>query len=159
MKFRNPRPAAPLPSKLDFDPFGGDLDAQCAWKNFGGLSLSQAYDLFLSNPRQYQEDFMFMGGHAFDYYFPVVDRYLCEVASSAAGDDCGVAFLGSGVAAQFDWNGAFPSMSLISEIENLSEHVLAHLDQYSPSADDQTCINRAWGRVNEMIAKYKGKSE
>ncbi|MEM7010678.1 MAG: hypothetical protein AAF585_04260 [Verrucomicrobiota bacterium] len=68
------RPPAPLPTENDFDPFGGDLDAQCAWKHFGELSLNQAYDIFVSAPNIYQEDFMFMGAVAFDYYFPVIDR-------------------------------------------------------------------------------------
>ncbi len=31
-----------LPSERDFDPYGGDLDAQCAWRNFGGLTLEEA---------------------------------------------------------------------------------------------------------------------
>jgi hypothetical protein len=159
MQFSIQRPSAPLPSRSDFDSLDGDLDAQCAWRNFGGLSMGQAYDLFLTNPLHYQEDFMFMGGRAFDYYFPVVDRYIREVTGNEDGDDCEVAILGSGVAAQFDWNGAHPSPSLINEIEALSEYVSTHLDQYSPSAEHQKRIKREWGRVNEKIAEYKSKSE
>jgi hypothetical protein len=32
-----------LPTELDFDPLHGDLDAQCAWRNFGGLTLDEAH--------------------------------------------------------------------------------------------------------------------
>ena len=102
---------------------------------------------------------MFMGGQAFDYYFPVVDAYMREVTGSDDGDDCVVAVLGSGVAAQFNWNGAHPSPSLITEIEDLSEYVLAHTDQYSPSGKDQRRIRREWDRVNEVIAEHKSKGE
>lgn len=157
-QFRISRPSAPLPSKSDFDPFDGDLDAQYAWRNFGDLSLKQAYDLFLTNPVHYQEDFMFMGGTAFHYYFPVVDRYIHEVTGTEEGDDCQVAILGSGVAAQLDWNGAPHNQSLIREIENLSDYVSTHLDQYSPLAKDQRRIKREWDRVNEKIAEYKSKN-
>jgi hypothetical protein len=159
MQFRIKRPLAPLPSRLDFDPFGGDLDARCAWNNFGGLSLKKAYDLFLTNPLRYQEDFMFMGGQAFDYYFPVLDLYVREIRGSDAGDDCQVAILGSAVAAQFEWNGADPSPALVNEIEDLTEYVLTHFDQFSPSDKDQGRIKQEWGHVKAMIAEHKSKSE
>ena len=153
------RRSAPLPSEKDFDPFGGDLDAQCAWKNFGELTLKQAYDLFLTNPIHYQEDFMFMGGAAFDYYFPVIDRYIREVVGDDEGDDCEVAILGSGVAAQFDWNGADPNDALVSEIAQLAAYVSSNVAQYSPAAKDQRRIKREWSRVNEKIAAHKNKRE
>ena len=153
------RRSAPLPSETDFDPFGGDLDAQYAWKNFGGLTLKQAYDLFLTNPIHYQEDFMFMGGAAFDYYFPVIDRYIREVTGDEEGDDCEVAILGSGVAGQFDWNGADPSDSLVSEIAQLANYVSSNVAQYSPAAEDQKRITGEWDRVDEKIAAHKNKSE
>ncbi|MBL4884023.1 MAG: hypothetical protein JKY95_05750 [Planctomycetaceae bacterium] len=79
--FRLSRPASPLPVEKDF---GGCLDGQCAWRNFGGLSISQAYELFLTNPVYYEEAFMFMDTRAFEYYLPVIDRYLREVSSDEA---------------------------------------------------------------------------
>jgi hypothetical protein len=57
-----------LPTETDFDPYQGDLDAQCAWKNFGGLTLGEAFVKFEESPETYQEDFMFMGGKAFARY-------------------------------------------------------------------------------------------
>ena len=65
-----------LPNESDFDPFDGCLDAQWAWKNFGGLELPEAYELFCENPLHYSEDFMWMGHAALAYYFPVLDQYL-----------------------------------------------------------------------------------
>jgi hypothetical protein len=67
-----------LPTESDFLEDHGCLDAQCAWKNFGGLTLDQAYERFCDNPLHYQEDFMFMGEPAFTFYFPVLDRYVRE---------------------------------------------------------------------------------
>lgn len=52
------------PSQVDFYPFGGCLDAQSAWRNFGGLTLEQGHVRFCSAPEVYQEDFMFMGCRA-----------------------------------------------------------------------------------------------
>ena len=157
--FRLRRPAAPLPSEADFDPFGGGRDAQSAWKNFGELSLKQAYDLFVTNPSNYQEDFMLMGSMAFGYYFPVIDRYIREVSGEEAGDDCEVAILGSGVAAQFACRGSRFDQCLIAEIGQLSDYVSSHLAQYSPSAKDHRRIMRAWGLVDKNVAEYKTKSE
>lgn len=151
--FRLHRPSTPLPGESDFDPFGGDLDARCAWKNFGGLSLKQAYERFISAPEIYQEDFMFMGPVAFDYYFPIIDCYVREVSGSEDGDDCEVSILGSGVAAQFDWKAGRASDQLIREIADLSSYVLTHIDQYSPVAKDQRRIIREWKKVEAMLAE------
>ena len=67
-----------LPTEQHFDPYGGDLDAQCAWRNFGGLTIEEAKVKFCQHPEIYQEDFMFMGGKAFAYYYPVLESYLRE---------------------------------------------------------------------------------
>ena len=65
-----------LPREGDFDPWGGDLDAQTAWRNFGGLSVAEAYTKFLKSPDHYSEDFCSMGGVAFAFYFPVFEYYV-----------------------------------------------------------------------------------
>ncbi|SHI55768.1 hypothetical protein SAMN02745181_0382 [Rubritalea squalenifaciens DSM 18772] len=156
-KFPSPRRTAPLPTEKDFDPCGGHLDAQCAWQNFGGLSLEQAYELFLTHSAYYQEDFMFMGVKAFDYYFPVIDRYMREVTGDEEGYDCELSILGCGVAAQLEYSGSGISDRLLGEIERISEYVLSHLGQYSPAPKDQRRIAREWKRVDEQIAAHKSK--
>jgi hypothetical protein len=55
-----------------------DWDGFYAWKNFGGLTVDEAYQKFCQVPENYQEDFMFMGDAAFAFYFPVIDRYVRE---------------------------------------------------------------------------------
>ncbi|MDB5337269.1 MAG: hypothetical protein JWN70_2888 [Planctomycetaceae bacterium] len=77
----------PLPTERDFNPLGDNVDDQHAWKAFGGLTLDQARAKFLENPQYYQEDFMFMGGKAFAYYFPVIEEYLKSAPDGCNDDD------------------------------------------------------------------------
>lgn len=84
----NPNPTRDsLPTKDDFDPWGGDLDAKYAWKMFGGLTLEEARIVFLDRPESRQEDFMFMGGKAFAYYYPIIEDYLRAAQSEETQDD------------------------------------------------------------------------
>lgn len=65
-----------LPNEKDFLEDHGCLDAQEAWKNFGGLSIDEAYEKLWSKPEIYLEDFTSMGELAFAHYFEVIDRYV-----------------------------------------------------------------------------------
>jgi hypothetical protein len=112
-----PRPDGPLPTARDFDPYRGDLDAKWAWDNFGGLSIERAYEVFIERPEIYQEDFMFMGGRAFEYYFPVIDRYLREVkVDRDTLGDCEAWILGAVIVAQIDSKGAKRTKRFLEEI-------------------------------------------
>ena len=108
----------------------------------------------MTNPLCYQEDFMFMGSRAFEYYLPVIDRYLRECSGDDESDDSEAAIIGSGVAAQFDWNDSHLSKQAVTEIESLTVFVRANLSRYSPSPKAQRRIERAWSQVGEKIAKY-----
>lgn len=55
-----------------------DLDGMAAWRTFGGLTLDAAYERLREDPEAHQEAFMWMGGRAFAFYLPVVERYLRE---------------------------------------------------------------------------------
>lgn len=133
-----------LPSESDFDPYNGDLDARSAWSHFGGLSLEDAYVKFWEAPETYQEDFMFMGSNAFAYYFPVIDEYLRSVNPSGEGDDCPVKILGSCIAAQFEWKGAYLSRELRLRIHSLCDFVLSHLSRFASSGDETEEIKNTW---------------
>lgn len=151
------RPSSPLPSQSDFDPVGCDLDAQSAWNNFGGLTMAEAYEKFLTVPESYQEDFMFMGSRAFAYYFPVVDRYLRTV-SLAPSDlgDCEASILGSAIANQLHPNHAPLPASLLREIENLHAFVTQNVPRYAATPKDERRIRREWKHVVEALAKHRG---
>jgi hypothetical protein len=150
------RPATPLPSQSDFDPIGCGLDAQCAWRNFGGLSLADAYAKFIEVPESYQEDFMFMGNRAFAYYFPVVDRYLRSV-SLAPDDlgDCEASIIGSAIAYQLHPGHAPFSADLLSEIESLHAFVVQNISRYAVTPKDQQRIRREWKQVAEAIQRCR----
>jgi hypothetical protein len=72
-----PDPDGPLPREHDFNPDNDPEEAvERAWQHFGGLSLDQAYAKFCEDPFGYEEDFIFMGGIAFAYYFPVIEKWI-----------------------------------------------------------------------------------
>ena len=93
-----------LPTERAFDPYNDDLNAQSAWKNFGGLGIDEAYEKFLECPEIYQEDFMFMRWPAFKFYCPVIEKYLKEAIPDDETDDCAAWILGCGVENQIREN-------------------------------------------------------
>lgn len=112
--------SGPLPGERDFDPDAGDLDAQVAWKHFGDLTLSEAYQTFQEDPEKHAEDFMYMGGKAFAYYFPVLERYL--LVTPVWREENGVEWcqiLGLGAAIQFQF-----TKDCLPEVRELVSHVL-----------------------------------
>ena len=102
---------------------------------------------------------MFMDSRAFEYYLPVIDRYLHEVSGGADSDGCQAAILGSGVAAQFDWKDSALSKTVVSEIEELSAFVRANLARFSPEPKEQRRIEEEWRQVDARIARFRHKSE
>ncbi|MBG88459.1 MAG: hypothetical protein CMO80_16375 [Verrucomicrobiales bacterium] len=143
--------ASQLPKERDFDPHDGDLDAQCAWKNFGGLDLNQAYAKFVEAPEAYQEDFMFMGPRALVFYFPVIDRYLREVRSEDEFDGCQAQILGCAMASQLEEYVDEFSKSFLRAIGELAGYVRGHIDQYHPSAKERREIDQKWQEVQKVL--------
>ena len=141
----------PFPTEADFDPFGGCLDAQSAWRQFGGLSIAAALELFRQNPIHYQEDFMFMGGRAFVFYFPVLDTFLREFRLIEHEDDSQAAIVGSCVAAQFGWATASHLVPIHSSIRSLADYVCSHTDLLAAYPDEQRRIARDWQPVYRAL--------
>lgn len=139
-----------LPSERDFDPLPSHLDAQAAWKNFGGLHLDEAHAKFCENPLSYQEDFMFMGAVAFEFYFPVLDRYLRETCGHGAGDESVVGILAHGIEMQFLVDGASVAPELRRRVLKLCAHVRAHLAQYAETEAERAPIEEAWRHLQEV---------
>jgi hypothetical protein len=140
-----------LPTEQDFDPFGGDLDAQHAWRSFGGFSISDALTLFRENPIHYQEDFMFMGGRAFVFYFPVLDAFLRELRLTDHEDDSPAAMVGSCVAAQFGWPTASHLVPIHAAIRSLADYVCSHTDLLAADNEEQRRIARDWQPVYKAL--------
>lgn len=64
------------PTREEVVPVAGDLDQECAWKNFGGKSRDEARVLFADDGLNKCEDLMHMGCHAFCFYVLAAIDYL-----------------------------------------------------------------------------------
>ena len=137
-----------LPIRLDFDPFEGDLDAQTAWKHFGGLTLDQAYDRFSENPLLYQEDFMFMGHGALAYYFPVIDKYIRH-----GDDDRQALIIAQGLELQFQHDDTAQIDQLRPLIIDLAKFVIEKSHRFGDSDKERARISNAWRRLARSLVK------
>ena len=143
-----------LPTEHDFDPYGGCLDAMSAWRNFGGLSIEQAHAKYIDNPIHYQEYFMFMGGKAFVYYFPVLDRYLREFRAGdgpGESDNSEAAYIGSSISFQFSWPTSHELLPIIPAIADLCEYVLNNLSFLAIDPDEQARIDSQWQLLQTQL--------
>lgn len=141
------------PKESDFDPFGGCLDAQYAWKNFGGLSVAEAYTKFCERPELYQEDFMFMGGTAFSYYFPVIECYIRE-SNADAGNEHEVDamwILAHCIKQQFENLDTLTTEPLRTNVLDLVSYVRQNLTQYCAEPTEQQRIDSAWAELQARL--------
>lgn len=154
----------PPPGERDFDPYEGDLDAQCAWKNFGGLTLTEAYQKFLENPVVYSEDFMWMGDKAFIYYFPVLERYLMvtPVWSEEKGSEwCQILGLGSAIQFQFTEE-SLPDLlrlaprvlTLISQVRESFDAFVASGHPYYSDPEVHQHVVKEWNELEEHMQQF-----
>ena len=145
-----PKPDA-LPTERDFDPFGGCLDARYAWKMFGGLTLDQARAVFREDPLNRQEDFMFMGGRAFAYYFPVVEDHLRGVADGSYYDRQ-ARILARCIELQFSNSPLEPGvLRLAPRVLALADHVRGHLEGFASDEDERRKIAEAWDETAKTV--------
>ncbi len=139
-----------LPTERDFDPFRGDLDAQCAWKNFGGLSIDQAKAKFCENPLNYQEDFMWMGGKAFAYYFPVIEDYL-RSATDVDDDDHEAWILSHCIQMQFDESNLSHVRHLAAQVIDLADFVRDNIRRFGADDNERKHVADAWAELVRHI--------
>ncbi len=138
-----------LPTEADFDPVGCDLDAQSAWQHFGGLTLEAAKVRFRENPMYYQEDFMFMGGKAFAYYFPVIEEFLLGAPDVEDDEDHESWILAHCIKAQFDWNTAEHVRHLTTRIVELANFVRNNIRRFGVDDNERQRVAEAW---TELVA-------
>ena len=74
-----------LPTAREINPHG-DLDGNCAERNFLGKSLREAELLFVENSLHYQEDLMFMGAAGFRFYVHAAINYIQSEAATGDSD-------------------------------------------------------------------------
>lgn len=146
-----------LPTERDFDPYGGDLDAQCAWKNLGGLTLDEAYNKFNECPEIYQEDFMFMGGRAFAYYFSVLDRFLRRTLEIPPEDrnDRQSWIIPQCIKSQFEGKNLPYVQHLRKPALELCEFMLRHIDEFTNDWDNGAEIEEQWRLLSEHLSRCR----
>jgi hypothetical protein len=140
-----------IPTETEFDTYGGGQDAQCAWKNFGGLSVDSAYRKFLELPEVYQEDFMFMGWVAFEFYFPVIEKYLLQVEPMDESDDCESWILGCGIENQISANEKRISKAFRECLKNLCLMVIDKFSTSILSKKEKDRILKQWNKTKDKL--------
>lgn len=142
-----------LPAEKDFDPYQGCLDAQCAWKNFGGLSVEEAYSRFCENPLCYQEDFMFMGWKAFVYYFPVIEKFLNEIEPEDETDDCEAWILGCGIESQVKEHKKRINEDMATKLKSLCDSVIVKFGKMDLNKTDKNRILKQWAKNRKQLER------
>ena len=141
-----------LPTQKGFDPTGCCLDANHAWEMFGGLTVEEACIKFLQHPQFYQEDFMFMGGVAFAYYFPVIERYIYGVLIDPKLDDGAeaVRILAHCIIAQLEPDNLEFVKPILDNICRLVVRVRGDLEQYGGCEEDQQRVDSSWAELERV---------
>ena len=142
-----------LPDMHDFDADSGGLDEMSAWRNFGGLTLQEASRKFRECPEGYQEDFMWMGGAAFAYYFPVIESYLRDTSNVCPGDDRQAWILAKCIKLQFAGEVTPQVRELAPRVLDLAEFVQSNINLFAPSdVEEQQEIVDAWLELRDGLA-------
>jgi hypothetical protein len=147
----------PLPTECEFDPYGGDLDARCAWKNFGGLTLHEARRKFDEAPEIHQEDFMFMGPRAFVYYFPVIEGYLLSTADCDESDDRQAWILAHVIRQQLTGDTTNSVATLVPQMRSLAAFVRSNLQLFASTTAERARIDTVWADVESEIESIAGR--
>lgn len=145
-----------VPTEADFDPYDGCLDCQHAWRTFGGMSIEEAFQKFIEHPSFHQEDFMFMGGRAFVYYFPVLDRYLRDFRADEDSNDSydsSAAIIGGGLSVQLLSKTSHELDSIMEEILSLVDYVRSHATILAVDLDEQQRIDSEWQILDAQISQ------
>jgi hypothetical protein len=147
-----------LPTQNEFDPSGCCLDANHAWEMFGGLTVEEAYVKFLQHPEFYQEDFMFMGGGAFVYYFPVIERYIFAVQVDPRVDDEAEAIrvLAHCVIAQLEPENLELVKPVLDNMHRLVTQVRGNLKRYGAAEEDQQRVDSSWVELEKVLESLPG---
>ena len=150
----------PLPTKEDFNPWGPEnLDAEHAWQCFGNLTLDEAHARFCECPELYHEDFMFMGGKAYAFYFPVIERFLYEVTEVAdVPDDREAWILACGVQRQLRVDTAPALLPLADRIIALAQFVQSNIGRFGDDSEEWSEIEDEWRKVEEQMREAVSKA-
>jgi len=145
--------AGPLPGMEDFVPSDLCFDKLEAWKNFGKLTRTGAFDKFCSLPEVYQEDFMWMGGIAFAFYFPVIERYVFQahVDNDENGEVEAIWILAHCIKQQLHSDHVRGNSDLTDRILVLIEHIRSNLSKFCKEPSEQKRVDEAWRELGQFL--------
>lgn len=162
MKKKHSRRAASTLLKYnDFNPWGyGAFDADRAWSNFGGLTLAEAHSKFRDRPDVHQEDFMFMGGKAFAFYFPVIEEYLRELPTEGEEDnDRQEWIIAKGIQLQFESDDPHHVLHLADRVIALSSLIQKNIHRFGNYEADRIRITEAWQELRDLVRSLAESEE
>ena len=64
-----------IPTAKEINPYPGDLDGEWAVKNWFGKTIEDGISMYMKSPGSYNEDFMYLGEVAFNYYFDAINVF------------------------------------------------------------------------------------
>jgi hypothetical protein len=118
-----------LPTEEDINVYNS-LDEQQAVKHFLNKTLEQAEAMFRDNSAYYQEDLMWMGPKAFQFYLQAVINYI--KSDYSIGDSQIISALNAIIKFRFDEVG----FSLaIDKVRDLVDYVINHYEKFDINSD------------------------
>ena len=146
----------PLPSQQDFEAFEGCWDQNEAWQTFGGLTVDEAFLKFRTRPELHAEHFAWMGTIAFEFYLPVLDRYLRACLPSDFSPDGEAALLGDLVYDRITQNKVSFSKPTYLLLKALAETVLTRVPELATTPRHQKRIRKKWHKVLKRSPPFEG---
>lgn len=139
-----------LPNESDFDPRGGGLDEQSAWRHFGGLTLDEAREKLSENSLYYQEDFMFMGPRAFRYYVPAIINYIQSETSTGDADiiNCFASILTFRLEIE-----AAELVAVAPLLVSVCRYIVEHFDRFDAPPESYGDLRLRFRRLERAFAK------
>lgn len=101
---------------------------------------------------------MFMGGVAFAYYFPVIERYILTVQVDPKLDDEAAAVRGLAhcVIAQLEPENLEFVKPVLDNIRRLVAQVRGNLKRYGAAEEDQQRVDSSWAELEQVLASLPG---
>lgn len=130
-----------LPTKSDIN-IHNSLDEISACEHFHNKSLEQAEAMFRESGAYYQEDLMWMGYKAFNFYLQAVINYL--KSEDSVGDGHLISCMAALIAFRLEYE---KKLLDIAKIKNLVEYVLANYEKYN--------VHEAYGDVFQEFQQLK----
>ncbi|MCB1231255.1 MAG: hypothetical protein KDN19_13355 [Verrucomicrobiae bacterium] len=137
-----------LPSKDDWEQAWTGLDEACAYRNFFGKSLAEAYELFAHCALTYQEDLVYMPEKPFRFYVRAFIHYMRSEKSKGDSDaaNCFLGLVETRLADHSEW-----IADSWSQINRTLQRIADHQEDYYDASP--VIYGNFRRKVNRLIEK------